>query len=129
MTEGNETDPGRECPWCSAPVPPDATHCPACGDAIAQRKSIADVALAGVTTVDPALEAYAAQPLPIPLPVPMSVDPIGGAIYLTGLAGLAALAAPQGTRTNAPVDPRNVGEPSDAALQAVEQLDREDAAD
>jgi len=66
MTDGNETDPSRECPWCSAPVPPDATHCPACGAALSQRESLGDLAIPGVTTVDPALQAYAAEPLPIP---------------------------------------------------------------
>ncbi len=55
MADGNETGPGRACPWCSAPVPPDATHCPACGDALAQRESIDDLAIPGVTTVDPVL--------------------------------------------------------------------------
>ena len=126
MADGNETGPGRACPWCSAPVPPDATHCPACGDALAQRESIDDLAIPGVTTVDPVLEAYAAQPLHIPLPTPSSVDPIGGSINLTGMAELAALAAPDGSRADAPVDPNTVGKPSDAALRAVERLDRED---
>ncbi len=127
MTEGNETGPSRECPWCSALVPPDATHCSTCGAALAQRESLGDLAVAGVTTVAPALEAYAAEPLPIPLPIPSSVDPIGGSPYLTGMAELAALAAPYGTRTAAPVDPSSVGESSDAALEATERLDREDA--
>lgn len=127
MTEVNETGPSRECPWCSALVPPDATHCPSCGATLAQRELIGDLAIPGVTTVDAALEAYAAEPLPIPLPIPSSVDPIGGSPYLTGMAGLAALAAPDGTRTAAPVDPSSVGESSDAGLKAAEQLDREDA--
>jgi hypothetical protein len=126
MAEGNETGPGRACPWCSAPVPPDATHCPACGDAFAQRESIDDLAIPGVTTVDPVLESYAAQPLHIPLPMPSSVDPIGGSINLTGMAELAALAAPDVSRADAPVDPSTVGKPSDAAVRVVERLDRED---
>lgn len=127
MTDRNETDPGLECPWCSAPVPPDATRCPACGDALAQRESIDNLAIAGVTTVDPTLQAYAAQPLHIPLPMPSSVDPIGGPINLTGMAELAALAAPANVGARAPVDPSSVGEPTEAALLAVERLDREDA--
>ncbi|MCI4354878.1 MAG: zinc-ribbon domain-containing protein, partial [Thermoplasmata archaeon] len=69
MTDGSELGPSRVCPWCTAPVPPNATRCPACGDALAQRESIDDLAIPGVTTVDPALEAYAARPLHIPLPV------------------------------------------------------------
>ena len=118
---------GRECRWCSAPVPPDAIRCPACGDALAQRESIADLAIPGVTTVDPTLQAYAAQPVPIPLPLPMKVDPIGGAFNLTGMAELAALAATEDVGADAPVDPSAVGRPSDAALEAVERLEREDA--
>jgi len=108
-------------------VPPDATHCPACGAALSQRESIGDLAIPGVTTVDPALQAYAAEPLSIPLPIPSSVDPIGGSPYLTGMADLAALAAPYGTHTKAPADSSSVGEPSDAALEAVERLDHEGA--
>ena len=127
MSGGHETDPGRACPWCSAPVPPDATRCPACDAALTQRASIADLDIPGVTTVDPELQAYAAQPLHIPLPMPMSVDPIGGPIDLTGLAELAALAAPADVGADTPVDPSTVGKPSDAAIQAVERLDREDA--
>jgi hypothetical protein len=108
-------------------VPPDATHCPACGDALEQRESIDDLAIPGVTTVDPALQAYAGQPPHIPLPLPMKVDPIGGAFNLGGMTELAALAAPDGTRADAPVDPGTVGKPSEAALRAVERLDRADA--
>jgi RNA polymerase subunit RPABC4/transcription elongation factor Spt4 len=127
MTGGNEPGPGRACPWCSAPVPADATHCPACGDALARRESIDDLAIPGVTTVDRALEADAAQPLQIPLPMPSSVDSIGGSINLAGMAELAALAARDGSRADSPVGPSTVGKPSDAALKAVERLDREDA--
>lgn len=122
----NNAHQGRACPWCSAPVPPGATRCPACGDTLAQRESIDGLAITGVTTVDPALEAYVAQPLHIPLPMPSSVDPIGGSIDLNGMAELAALAAPANVGANAPVDPTTMGKPSDAALLAVERLDRED---
>jgi hypothetical protein len=65
-------------------VPPDATHCPACGDGLAQRESIDDLAIPGVTTMDPTLQAYADQPLRNPLALPMKVDPIGGAFNLAG---------------------------------------------
>jgi hypothetical protein len=112
------------CLWCSAPAPPDATRCPACGDALAQHESIDDLAIRGVTTADPALQADAARPLHIPLPMPSSVDPIGGSINLSGMSELAALAAPH---ADAPVDPSTVGQPSDAALEAAERQDREDA--
>lgn len=125
MSDGNETAPGRLCPCCSAAVPPDATRCPACGDALAQRGSIADLDIPRVTTVDPTLLEYAARPLHVPLAMPMSEDPIGGPIYLEGMAELAALAAPDDIHAGAPVDPSTVGKPSDAVLQEVERLDRE----
>jgi hypothetical protein len=125
-SDENNAHQGRECPWCSAPVPPDATRCPACGDALAQRESIDDLAIAGVTIVDPVLQAYAAQPLHIPLPMPSGVDPIGGSISLKAMAELAAQAAPANVGAHAPVDPNTVGKASDAALQAVERLDCED---
>jgi RNA polymerase subunit RPABC4/transcription elongation factor Spt4 len=124
MADGNETGPTRVCPWCSAPVPPDAARCPACGDSLAQRESIDGLAIPGVTIVDPALQADAERPLRIPLTTPSSVDPIGGAINLSGMAELAALAAPF---AGAPVDPSTVGQPTEAALQAAERQDRVDA--
>jgi hypothetical protein len=128
MSDTSDPDSGRAGPWCSAAVPPDATRSPVCGDALAQRESIDNLAIAGVTTLDPALEGYAAQLLHIPLPMPSIVDPVGGSISLTGMAKLAALAAPAGIGANAPFDPNAVGDPSEAALHAVERLDQEDAA-
>lgn len=127
MPDGTDTGPGRTCPWCSTPVPSDATQCPACGDALAQRESLDNLAIPGVTDVDPALQAYAGQPLHLPMAMPSRVDPIAGSINLTGMAELEALAGSNGIPAGAPVDPTTVGKPSDAALQAVERLDREDA--
>jgi hypothetical protein len=125
MTDEKEAAAGKSCPWCSAPVTPEATHCPVCGGALAQRESIADLSIVGVTAVDPALQAYDARPLHIPLPVPSGVGPVSR-IPRT-MAEMAALAALYGRlRPDRPVDPSTVGKPSDAALQAVERLDRED---
>jgi len=129
MSDVNEPDQGRVCPWCSVAVLPGATHCPACGDALAQRESIDGLAIAGVTTVDPALEAYAAHPLLMPLPVPAGVGPVSNVAGT--MAQQAALAAPYGSslRSGGPVvDPSTVGEPSDAAREAAERMDREDTA-
>jgi len=90
-----EQDPGssRPCPWCSAPVPTGATHCPMCGDAVVQREGIDGLGIAGVTIVDPALAADPADPLDIPPLTPSSVDPLGGTINLSGMAELASIAA------------------------------------
>jgi len=65
MDGSTESPNTRSCPWCSAVAAEDATRCPACGAALAQRDSIADLVIPGVTTVDPALAALAAQPLRI----------------------------------------------------------------
>ena len=128
MPEADPMDPGRRCPWCSAPVPPGATRCPSCGDAIAQRDAIGDLEIPGVTVVDPSLAAYDAQPSHIPLSIPSRVDPTGGAINLRGMADLAALAAPASVGGRVPAHPNLTGTPTEAALETAERLDREDSA-
>lgn len=127
MTTTTETHQPRACPWCSVAVPSDATHCPACGDSLAQRESIDGLAIAGVTTVDPMLRAYASRPLPIPLPAPSGVGPVSNVPGT--MTGLGDLAAPYGSsiRPDSPTDPDTVGRPTDAALEAVERMDLEDA--
>jgi hypothetical protein len=137
MTESSEPEPGRDCPWCSARGEADATHCPACGAALAQRESIGGLVIPGVTSVDPALLAYAAQPLHIPGASPsqgvagaaLGAAALGGPVGLAAIGGLAALAAtgylgaaPGGGRR--PGDLEALGQPSDAALQAVERLEQ-----
>lgn len=132
---------GRHCPWCSALASPEATQCPACGAALAQRESIGDLVIPGVTTVDPALQAYAAQPLRIPGSSPsqgiaggavVAAAAVGGPLGLAALGGLAAVAASEylgagrGT-SGATIDVKDVGRPSDAVLQAARRLDDEAA--
>jgi RNA polymerase subunit RPABC4/transcription elongation factor Spt4 len=126
MTGQPETNPSRACPWCSAHVPPGATRCPACGDAAAQREATDGLDIAGVTVVDPALAADAADPLRIPLSMTSSVDPIGEAINLTGMAELVAVAAIGHGSADAAADPSAVGTPSNEARRLVERLDGED---
>jgi hypothetical protein len=94
---------------------------------MAQRDSIEDLAIAGVTTVDPVLKAYAADPLHIPLAVPSGVGPVSGVPGT--MARMADLAARYGSTlgSETPEDPSTIGEPSDAALEAAERLDREDS--
>jgi hypothetical protein len=137
LTESTESEPGRECPWCSARATQDATHCPACGAALAQRESIAGLVIPGVTTVDPALQAWDAQPLRIPgasptqgaASVALGAAVLGGPVGLMAAGGLAALAATEylgvtGGGRHA-VDLETLGQPSEAARQAVERLERE----
>ena len=119
------------------PAAPDATHCPACGAALAQRESIAGLVIPGVTTVDPALQAWDAQPLHIPGASPtqgaasaaLGAAVLGGPVGLVAAGGLAALAATEylgvtGGGRHAG-DLETLGQPSEAALQAVERLERE----
>jgi hypothetical protein len=124
MDGSTESAPGRICPWCSANVAVDASHCPACGAALAQRDAIDDLVIPGVTAVDPTLELYAAQPLRLPGPSP-SQSMTGRAIVAAAL--LAADYAGVGGEEDRPVDPASVGQPSDAALLAVERLEEEEA--
>jgi len=139
----DEAEPasGRACPWCSAQASPGAARCPACGAALAQRESIGDLVIPGVTTVDPGLQAYAAQPLRIPGSSPsqgiaggavVAAAAVGGPLGLVALGGLAAVAASEyrGASRGSPggaVEEEDVGRPSEAVLQALKRLDDEAA--
>jgi hypothetical protein len=122
MDEPTESRPSRVCPWCSAEVPASASRCPSCGDALAQRESIDALVIPGVTAVDPTLEIYAAQPLRLPGPSPIQ-SMTGRAIVEAGIVA-ADLLGVGGDDVDL-VDIRSLGQPSDAALRAVERLDRE----
>src|SRR5512141_2530540 len=93
MTSTGETDPGGLCQWCSVPVTEGARQCSACGATVILRESIGDLIIPGVTHVDPALAAYAAQPLRIPRASPSQsiAGPAAGALMLGGPAGLIGL--------------------------------------
>lgn len=122
------------CPWCAAPVAADATQCPACGAAIAQRESIGDLQIPGLTAVDPALKDYDSRPLHLRGPSPsqgaapaLIIGAIaGGPIGAVAIGGVAAVAAAE--FLGASLDGRrataleNVGKPSDLTLQAMEKI-------
>jgi hypothetical protein len=141
MSEAAAPAAGRRCPWCSEPAAAEATHCRACGAALAQRETIGGLVIPGVTTVDPALQAYAAQPLRIPGSSPsqgvaggavVAAAAAGGPLGLAALAGLAAVAASEYLGANhgtpgSPADANDIGRPSEAVLQALERLEREAA--
>ena len=141
MAEETAPAAGRSCPWCSALASAEATPPGACGAALAQRTTIGDLVIPGMTTVDPALQAYAAQPLRIPGSSPtqgiaggafMAATAAGGPLGLAALGGLAAVAAAEylgasrGMAGDA-IDPTDVGRPSEAVLQALKRLDDEAA--
>lgn len=135
--EATAAGPERaSCPWCAAPAVPDATRCTACGAAIAQRESIGDLRIPGLTAVDPALEDYDKRPLHLRGPSPsqgmapalMIGAVAGGPIGLVAIGGVAAVAGAEflGARIGGPgggsLD--DVGKPSEVALQALEHLDQ-----
>jgi hypothetical protein len=134
MTEA----PGRSCPWCSTPATEEATTCASCGAALAQRESIGDLVIPGLTNVDPALQAIDGRPMRIPGPSPSQglasgavvAAAMGGPAGLAIMGGLAAVAAAEyaGARRDSHgnlIDLDDVGKPSALVLQALDRLDRE----
>jgi hypothetical protein len=126
----------RSCPWCSAPATDAATSCGSCGAALAQRESLGDVAIPGLTSVDPALLAADSRPMHLSGPSPsqgvasgaVAAAMIGGPIGAVALGGVAAVVAAEylGARRpgiGAPEDLAALGQPSAIALQALEQLE------
>ena len=139
MTEPGAPEPvpqaGRSCPWCGAPVTEDATNCGDCGAAVAQRESIGGLKIAGLTSVDPALEDFDKRPLHLRGPSPShGVAPAliigaaaGGPIGLVAIGGVAAVAAAElmGTKRDGsdPAALADVGKPSEVLLRALEHAD------
>jgi hypothetical protein len=134
MTDGDSVD--RSCPWCSAPATGDATTCSACGAALAQRESLGDVRIPGLTAVDPALAAVAGRPIHLTGPSPshgvadaaVAAVVIGGPAGLAIMGGIAAVAAAEyaGARRpglGSPDDLAAVGRPSEVALKALERVE------
>jgi hypothetical protein len=72
----------RICPWCSTPIPAEATACPKCG-ALVEGAPATD--LPGLTTVDPEASL---GPQPGALPNPLSWLQVGGDSPLTNEAAV-----------------------------------------
>ena len=123
----------RSCAWCGAPeASPEATTCASCGAALAQRETIGDLAIPGLTSVDAALQDYDKRPLHLRGPSPsQGAAPAlivgamaGGPIGLAAIGGVAAVAAAEylGARRGGSGALEEVGKPSEVALQALEHL-------
>jgi len=137
----SNAEPGdaATCPWCATPAVPDARTCTSCGAALAQRESIGDLVIPGLTAVDPALKDLADRPLHLTGPSPsqgvasgaIAAAAMGGPMGIAVLGGVAAVAAAEFVGANrvgaggTPVD--QVGQASAAALQAIEKLERGEA--
>jgi len=128
---------GLSCQWCGTAAPAGATTCAGCGAALGQREDLGGLVIPGVTSVDPALQAYDAQPLRIPRSSPtqglaggtIAAAAMGGPVGLAALGGLAAVAAVEYLGGKPGGDPATIGAPSEAALQMVERLNAAAAED
>ena len=92
--------PVRRCSWCEATAVADATHCPSCGAALAQRDDLGGILVPGVTGVDPGLADLADRPMRITGPSPsQGMAPalivgaaLGGPLGVAAIGGVAAVA-------------------------------------
>jgi hypothetical protein len=98
------------CPWCSAKAPAGATHCPACGASLAERERLDGMVIPGVTDVDPDLVETESHPMI------MTGGSLNGTVTMIGRLPSSPAPMP---------DPATLGQPSQAALELSERLDRE----
>ena len=124
------------CPWCATPATEGAKTCTSCGAALAQRESIGDLVIPGLTAVDPALKDLADRPLHLSGPSPshgvasgaIAAVAAGGPLGLVILGGVGAVAAAEyvGASRDTPgaKGHDNVGATSEAVRQAIERLER-----
>lgn len=123
----------RTCAWCGTPESSAAaTTCSSCGAALAQRESIGELAIPGLTSVDAALQDYDKRPLHLRGPSPsQGMAPAvivgamaGGPIGLAAIGGVAAVAAAEYLGARRPGSAlEDIGRPSDIALQAIERIE------
>jgi hypothetical protein len=132
------TDPApaaRTCQWCGTVGGASTTTCPGCGAALGERDDLGGLVIPGVTSVDPALQAYDAQPLRLTRPSPSQgmaggavlAAAAGGPVGLAALGGLAAVAAVEYLGAGSSSAARratieSLGTPSEAARLMVEKL-------
>lgn len=125
----------RRCAWCATPAAsPEAKSCASCGAALAQRESIGDLSIPGLTAVDAALQDFDKRPLHLRGPSPsQGMAPAiivgamaGGPIGLAAIGGVAAVAAAEfmgARRDGSGGNLEDVGRPSEVVLQAMQHLD------
>jgi hypothetical protein len=132
--EGGLEDGARTCAWCGTPESAAAaTTCSSCGAALAQRESIGELAIPGLTSVDAALQDYDKRPIHLRGPSPsQGMAPAvivgamaGGPIGLAAIGGVAAVAAAEylGARRPGAAEREDIGKPSEVALQAIERIE------
>src|SRR5215212_3328009 len=132
---------GRTCAWCSAAAPVEATTCPSCGAAMAQRETIGDLVIPGVTNVRADLVDADGRPMHIPGASPsqgmasgvIAAAMVGGPVGLAAIGGMAVVGAAEyataGRRTGQDVPPLDeLGRPSSLAADVARRLDADGAA-
>jgi hypothetical protein len=134
---GDAVPMGRTCAWCSHPAPVDALTCPSCGASMAQRETIGELVIPGVTSVRPDLVDADGRPLHIPaasnaqgLASGAIVGAmIGGPIGLAAIGGTAVVGAAEYLAASRPAGDapalEDVGRPTEFAAKVAEQLDQD----
>lgn len=132
--QATAADEPHTCPWCATPAAEGATRCSSCGAALAQRESIGDLVVPGLTAVDPALKDFDSRPLHLRGPSPTQgvasglivAAAAGGPIGLAIIGGVGAVAAAEymGAGGENGKGLEHLGEASEAVLQALERLER-----
>lgn len=139
----NASQSSRTCPWCAAVATSEARSCASCGAVLAQRETLGDVAIPGVTAVHPSLLAADGRPKHLAGPSAshgvangvMVAAMIGGPVGLVALGGIAAVAAVEyaGARRDGigggPEDLASIGRPSELALLALERVEADSSGD
>jgi RNA polymerase subunit RPABC4/transcription elongation factor Spt4 len=134
---GEAVPMGRTCAWCSYAAPADATQCPSCGAALAQRESIGDLVIPGVTSVRADLLDADGRALHIPgasnaqgmASGAIIGAMVGGPVGLAAIGGMAVVsaaeyvAASRGAGDGPALE--DVGRPIEAAAKLAQQLDRD----
>jgi hypothetical protein len=133
VPDASAAEAPRTCAWCGTPAAPAATSCSSCGAALAQRESIGDLAIPGLTSVDAALQDYDKRPLHLRGPSPsQGAAPAlivgamaGGPIGLAAIGGVAAVAAAEylGARHGGSGALDDLGKPSEVVRQALGRLE------
>jgi hypothetical protein len=134
------SDEPRTCPWCATPAAAEAATCSSCGAALAQRESLGEVNIPGLTGLDPALVDYASRPMHLrgpsasqgAAPALIVGAAAGGPIGAVLIGGVVAVAAAEylgakqpGTGGGTALE--QVGKPSELARKAAEQADARSA--
>ena len=134
---GEAVPMGRTCAWCSHTAPMDATTCPSCGAALAQRETIGDLVIPGVTDIRPDLLDADGRPIHIPVQSnaqgiasgAMIGAMIGGPVGLAAIGGTAMVAAAEylaaGRKPGDAPALEDVGRASDVVAQVADRLKQE----